>query len=66
MTARLILAFVIAFFTATAVGRYYIPWLRKIKAGQTIKEIGPSWHMKSLAVPDAAERITGLVLELCK
>lgn len=51
MTARLILAFVIAFFTATAVGRYYIPWLRKIKAGQTIKEIGPSWHMQKQGTP---------------
>jgi phospho-N-acetylmuramoyl-pentapeptide-transferase len=51
MTLRLILAFVIAFFTATAVGKYYIPWLRKIKAGQTIKEIGPSWHMSKQGTP---------------
>ena len=51
MTLRLILAFIIAFLAATAIGQYYIPWLRKVKAGQTIKEIGPSWHMSKQGTP---------------
>jgi len=51
MTIRLILAFVIAFFIATLVGKYYIPWLRKQKAGQMIKEIGPNWHMSKQGTP---------------
>lgn len=51
MTLKLILAFIIAFLISTAMGKYYIPWLRKIKAGQTIKEIGPSWHMSKQGTP---------------
>lgn len=51
MTLKLILAFIIAFLVSTAMGKYYIPWLRKIKAGQTIKEIGPSWHMSKQGTP---------------
>lgn len=34
MTLSLILAFLISFAVAVAVGKVYIPWLRKIKAGQ--------------------------------
>ena len=41
MTLKLSLAFVLAFIIALIVGRFYIPWLRKMKAGQEIKEIGP-------------------------
>lgn len=55
MTLKLILAFIIAFLISTAMGKYYIPWLRKIKAGQTIKEIGPSWHMSKQEPPPWAE-----------
>ena len=51
MTLKLILAFIIAFLVATAMGKYYIPWLRKMKAGQTIKEIGPAWHMSKQGTP---------------
>ena len=51
MTIQLILAFVLAFLFATAMGKYYIPWLRKIKAGQEIKENGPTWHMSKSGTP---------------
>ena len=51
MTIKLILAFVLAFLVATAVGRFYIPWLRKIKAGQEIKEDGPTWHASKAGTP---------------
>ena len=39
MTLKLSLAFVLAFIIALIVGKFYIPWLRRIKAGQEIKEI---------------------------
>ena len=51
MTLKLTVAFVLAFLVAVIVGKYYVPWLRKIKAGQEIKEIGPSWHMSKTGTP---------------
>ncbi len=51
MTVKLILAFLIALAVAAAVGKFYVPWLRKIKAGQEIKEIGPNWHMTKAGTP---------------
>lgn len=51
MTIKLILAFVLAFLVATAVGRFYIPWLRKMKAGQEIKQDGPVWHNSKAGTP---------------
>lgn len=38
MTLKLTLALVMAFITAVIVGKFYVPWLRKMKAGQEIKE----------------------------
>lgn len=51
MTTQLILAFVISFFVAAVVGKFYVPWLRKMKAGQEIKENGPTWHMSKSGTP---------------
>lgn len=51
MTLKLTVAFVLAFVVAVIVGKFYIPWLRKIKAGQEIKEIGPSWHASKAGTP---------------
>jgi len=51
MTIRLILAFTAAFVVAAVVGKFYVPWLRKIKAGQEIKEIGPNWHKTKAGTP---------------
>jgi len=51
MTIKLILAFVLAFLVATAVGRFYVPWLRKIKAGQEIRQDGPVWHNSKAGTP---------------
>lgn len=51
MTLKLMLAFLLSFIAAVVVGKYYIPWLRKMKAGQEIKEIGPSWHMSKAGTP---------------
>lgn len=51
MTVKLITAFVLAFLFSTAFGKYYIPWLRKLKAGQEIKANGPTWHMSKSGTP---------------
>lgn len=51
MTLNLTLALVLAFIIAVVVGKYYIPWLVKIKAGQAIKENGPAWHMGKSGTP---------------
>lgn len=51
MIEKLILAFVIAFLTAAIVGKVLVPWLRRIKAGQAIKENGPVWHMSKAGTP---------------
>lgn len=51
MTIKLICAFVLAFLFATAFGKFYIPWLKKEKARQEIKENGPTWHMNKSGTP---------------
>lgn len=51
MTLKLTLALVMAFITAVIVGKFYVPWLRKMKAGQEIKENGPTWHMSKSGTP---------------
>ena len=51
MSIRLITAFIIAFLFATAFGKFYIPWLRRQKAGQEIKSNGPTWHMHKTGTP---------------
>ena len=39
-------------FALTAIsGKFLIPFLRKLKFGQTIKEIGPTWHEKKNGTP---------------
>ncbi len=50
-TFRLITAFVVAFVVAALVGHFYVPWLRKIKAGQEIREVGPNWHKTKAGTP---------------
>ena len=51
MSIKLISAFIIALLFATAFGKYYIPWLRKQKAGQKIREDGPTWHQSKSGTP---------------
>ncbi|MCD7844363.1 MAG: phospho-N-acetylmuramoyl-pentapeptide-transferase [Oscillospiraceae bacterium] len=51
MTTRLIAALVLGFVVAALLGRVYVPWLRKIHAGQEIREDGPTWHMSKAGTP---------------
>ena len=48
MTLKLTLALVMAFITAVIVGRFYVPWLKKIKAGQEIKENAAGYYRAAL------------------
>lgn len=51
MTLKLMLALLMAFITAVVVGKFYIPWLRRMKAGQEIRQDGPTWHMSKTGTP---------------
>ena len=41
---RIVISFVVAFVVAALTGKALIPALRRMKAGQSIKDIGPTWH----------------------
>jgi phospho-N-acetylmuramoyl-pentapeptide-transferase len=45
------MAIAAAFVTALVVGVIAVPFFRRIKAGQRIREDGPSWHMSKTGTP---------------
>ncbi len=45
------LAAVLAFIISAVTGKYLIPFLHKLNFGQTIKDIGPSWHKEKQGTP---------------
>ena len=45
-------AAIIAFIISAVVGRFLIPYLHKLNFGQTILDIGPSWHKEKQGTPD--------------
>ncbi len=47
----MILAVTAGFFVAFLLGYVVIPWLHKLKFGQTILDIGPSWHKNKQGTP---------------
>lgn len=51
MIIKLAAAFVCSLFITYLVGRALVPALRRIKAGQSIKEDGPVWHMTKQGTP---------------
>ena len=51
MILQVILACVICFAITAVAGKLLIPELVKLKAGQSIKEIGPTWHMTKQGTP---------------
>ena len=46
-----VLAAIIAFAVTAILGKYMVPWLHKLRFGQTIKEIGPKWHQAKQGTP---------------
>ena len=66
---KLLAAVVLGFALTAALGKVVIPALRRMKAGQSIKEDGPTWHMSKQGTPTmggvmfiAAVIVTVLVL----
>ncbi len=47
----LLLCVIIGFSVSFVLGFAVIPWLHKLKFGQTILDIGPSWHKKKQGTP---------------
>ena len=47
----LVISFIVAFAVSFVLGKVLIPVLRALKAGQSIKEIGPTWHMSKQGTP---------------
>ena len=48
---RSMLACVLSFVVTVIAGRILIPWLRSLKAGQEIREDGPTWHNTKAGTP---------------
>lgn len=48
---RYVISFMIAFIVSAVTGKFLIPALRRLKAGQSIKEDGPTWHMSKQGTP---------------
>lgn len=46
-----IIAIVLSIIITALLGKVFIPWLRKLKFGQTILEIGPKWHKGKQGTP---------------
>ena len=42
---------VVAFLVTSLLGGFLVPYLKKLKYGQTIKEIGPTWHQQKQGTP---------------
>ncbi len=48
---RIIISLLISFILTAAMGKVVIPWLHRLKAGQSIKKDGPTWHMSKQGTP---------------
>jgi len=51
MIVKLVMSLIISFTAAVIFGRFLVPWLQRIKAGQRIREDGPVWHMSKSGTP---------------
>ena len=47
-----LLTLVVALVVTLVFGPVFIPWLRKLKFGQEIREEGPKWHQKKIGYTD--------------
>ena len=51
MKLQILLTLVVSFLVTAVIGKLLIPALRALKAGQSIKEIGPTWHQSKQGTP---------------
>ncbi len=70
---KILAAVILGFAISAVLGKFLIPMLRRLKAGQSIKEDGPTWHMSKQGTPTmggimfiAATVVTALVLNLAE
>ena len=67
---EMVIAFVVSFaLTALVGGKVILPMLRRLKAGQAIREEGPKWHMSKSGTPTMGGLmfiIVGNYLPKCK
>lgn len=50
-TMEIGIAFLVALVVTALFGKFWVPFLRRLKAGQSIKEDGPTWHMSKQGTP---------------
>lgn len=48
---KIVVAAILGFLLSAVLGKWLIPALRRLKAGQAIKEDGPTWHMSKQGTP---------------
>ena len=48
---KILAAAVLGFAVSALLGKWLVPALRRLKAGQSIKEDGPTWHMSKQGTP---------------
>ncbi len=53
MIITIVLATLLTFGLSVAIAPLVLPWLRRLKFGQSILEIGPAWHKKKQGTPTA-------------
>lgn len=51
MIIRYVIVVLLSFAVTAVVGKFLVPALRRMKAGQSIKEDGPTWHMSKQGTP---------------
>ena len=50
-TLKLMAALAVGFFVSAGTGSFLVPFLRKIKVQQLIREVGPNWHQSKSGTP---------------
>ena len=51
MDMQSIITCIVAFVVAAVSGRFIVPALKALKMGQSIREIGPTWHNSKQGTP---------------
>ncbi len=62
---RIIVTGIIACVLADIIGHFLLPVLRALKAGQSIREVGPTWHNSKAGTPMMGGLIFIIALVLC-
>ena len=59
------LAAVLSFGVTALLGRWIVPFLHRINFGQTIREVGPTWHRKKNGTPTMGGVIIIIAVVIC-